>query len=138
MIISNENNLTEDLATIDYEDVEILKKSILEFFSLEKLEDIIVIDLSGKSDIADYLMVATGRSSKHIFSSAEKLVEHLSKEGYLGLTLEGDNKSNWILIDALDIIIHFLTSEARELYQIEKLWQNKDKKPFLDDSKSNS
>jgi len=102
--------------------VEQLKDLIVTFLDEEKAEKIIDINLHGKTQMADYLVVATGRGSKHIASMADKLADKLTKSGYGEITPEGDPKSNWILIDAYDVIIHLFTEEARDTYRLEELW----------------
>ena len=96
---------------------------------LSKLEDnkaldIVSINLKGKSDIADYLVIATGTSNRHVGSISEHLISELKKEGIKDLKAEGINKSDWVLIDSGDVIIHVFRKEVREFYNLEKLWQS--------------
>ncbi len=98
-------------------------------YILSKLEDnkaldIVSIDLKGKSDIADYLVIATGTSNRHVGSISEHLISELKKEGINDLKAEGINKSDWVLIDSGDVIIHVFRKEVREFYNLEKLWQS--------------
>lgn len=111
---SNINNISEELRHL-----------IIGELSEDKADDILSIDLSGKTDLADYMIIATGRSNKHLISMAEKLADKLTKNGYGIITPEGKSQSNWILIDVYDIIIHLFTKEERELYKIEELWNYK-------------
>ncbi len=104
---------------------EILKKfKDLIVVTLEdnKAEDIIVIDLKGKTDIADYMIIATGRSSKHVSSTADHIMEK-AKALNLNYHVEGMPNSEWVLIDLMDIIIHLFSKEKRELFALEQLWQ---------------
>lgn len=87
-----------------------------------KAEDITVIDLHGKSTIGDYMVVATGRSSRQITAIAEHLVQLLKQHGLVGLTPEGLRQADWVLIDAGDIVIHLFRPEVREFYGLEKMW----------------
>jgi ribosome-associated protein len=103
--------------------VEQLKTFIIDELSADKAEAIVDVDLTGKTDLADYMIVATGRGNKHVASMADKLADKLTKAGYGSIIPEGQPQSNWILIDAYDVIVHLFTQEARELYQIEELWQ---------------
>jgi ribosome-associated protein len=81
-----------------------------------------VIDLQGKTSVADYMVVATGTSQRHLASMAEKLLERLKEAGVPNAAAEGLADSSWVLIDAGDVIVHLFRAETRELYQIEKLW----------------
>ena len=87
-----------------------------------KAEDVSVIDLKGKTSIAEQMVVASGTSNRHVASMAEKLLETLKKEGFKA-TVEGLEKADWVLIDAFDVIVHLFRPEVREFYNIEKMWQ---------------
>ena len=86
-----------------------------------KALDINSLSLKGKSDIADYLIIATGTSSRHVSSLAEKTVDDLKKNNIKNVNTEGLDKGDWVLIDGGDIIIHLFREEVREFYDIEKL-----------------
>ena len=88
-----------------------------------KAEDIVVIDLKGKTSIAGYMVVASGNSQRHVASIAEKVIENLKKSGFKS-SMEGQEKADWVLIDAFDVIIHIFKPEVREFYNIEKMWQS--------------
>lgn len=88
-----------------------------------KAENVIVIDLKGKTSIADYMVVASGTSQRHVASLAEKIYENLKKEG-VQVSMEGEEKADWVLIDAFDVIVHIFKPEVREFYNIEKMWQS--------------
>ena len=95
----------------------------------EKGEDIVTISLSGKSTIADYMVIASGRSTRQVAAIAEKLVEEIKKEGYGVPKIEGKEQADWVLIDASDVVIHLFRPEVREFYQIEKIWNEDLVKP---------
>jgi ribosome-associated protein len=99
-----------------------LKDVIVATLDQHKAENIIVIDLKNKSDIADYMIIATGRSNKHVASTAEFVIEQIKDLGNQCL-VEGMNNSDWVLIDSLDILVHIFNKEKRELYALESLWQ---------------
>lgn len=99
-----------------------LKDIIVHTLEEHKAEDITVIDLKNKSDIADYMIIATGRSSKHVSSTADFVMEKVKERGNPYI-VEGMGHSEWVLIDTLDIIVHLFSKEKRELYALEKLWQ---------------
>ncbi len=100
-----------------------LKDFIKEFLDKEKGEDIIEIDLEGKTDFAYYFIVASGRSAKHVSSLAEKLSDEIIKFGVKDVSIEGKNNGEWVLIDAHDVIVHLFRPETRNLYQLEKIWE---------------
>lgn len=87
----------------------------------DKAEDIIVIDLAGKSGFADYMVIASGRSSRQVGAIADHLVERLKKEG-LTPSVEGKTAGDWVLIDAGDVIVHVFRPEVRAFYNLEKMW----------------
>jgi ribosome-associated protein len=82
----------------------------------------VVIDLAGKTTIADQMVVATGTSQRHIASMADKLTERLKEAGFRDVATEGDGETGWVLIDAGDVIVHLFRAETRAFYDIEKLW----------------
>lgn len=87
-----------------------------------KAEDTVTIDLTGKSTIADAMVVTCGRSNRHVVSIADKAIEALQKSGVKGLRVEGKRNGDWVLIDANDVIIHVFRPEVRAFYDIEKMW----------------
>jgi len=87
-----------------------------------KAEDTITIDLRGKSAIADYMVVASGRSNRHVGSVADRVLEDLHTAGIRQVRVEGMPLCDWVLIDAGDIIVHVFRPEARAFYNIEKMW----------------
>ena len=91
----------------------------------DKANNVINIDLKEKSTIADFMIIADGNSLRHISAMANKLIENFKKNKYKVLSLEGLNKSDWILIDIGDIIIHLFKTDAREYYNLEKMWVDK-------------
>jgi ribosome-associated protein len=87
-----------------------------------KAEDVVVIDLTGKSSIADYMVIATGRSARQVAALAEHLREALDATGLKRLSIEGEKQADWVLIDAGDIIVHLFRPEVRAFYNLEKMW----------------
>lgn len=88
----------------------------------DKAEDIVFIPLAGKSDIADYMVVATGTSQRHIGSMAQHLVERIKDKTGGRARVEGDGAADWVLLDAGDVVAHLFRAETRAFYAIEKLW----------------
>lgn len=86
-----------------------------------KAEDIVTIDLKGKTSIANYMVIASGTSNRHVASLADKLKYELKKQGFTASS-EGEEKANWVLIDAFDVIIHIFCPEVRDFYNLEKMW----------------
>ena len=87
-----------------------------------KAEDIVTIDLDGKTTIADFMVIASGRSKRHVNAVAERLLKQLKDDGTPALAAEGRENSDWVLIDAGDIIVHVFRPEVRALYNLEKMW----------------
>tara|TARA_B100000959_G_C14428419_1_gene397528 strand:- start:94 stop:441 length:348 start_codon:yes stop_codon:yes gene_type:complete len=99
-----------------------LKKVIEKTLDQNKAENIIAISLKGKSSIADYMIVASGNSSKHIQSLSEILVKKLEEQGLNRYKIEGKTSKDWKLIDTIDIIVHIFHPEKRKFYDLEKMW----------------
>ncbi|MCT7376411.1 ribosome silencing factor [Chelativorans salis] len=91
-----------------------------------KAEDIVSIDIHGKSPLADYMIVASGRSHRHVAAVAEHLIRALKNAGIGAARVEGLAGADWVLIDSGDIIVHVFRPEVREFYNIEKMWQTPD------------
>lgn len=87
-----------------------------------KAEDLTVIDLQGKSGIADHLVIASGRSQRQVVALAERMLEALKAAGYGRRSAEGLRRGDWVLIDAGDVIIHLFRPEVRSFYNLEKMW----------------
>jgi ribosome-associated protein len=88
----------------------------------DKAEDIVQIDLRGRSDVADYMVICSGRSSRQVASISEKLADRLKQEMRISVRMEGKETGDWVLIDAADVIVHVFRPEVREFYQLEKMW----------------
>jgi len=99
-----------------------IKNLIEKTLDNNKAKDIISIDLKKKSYIADYMIIASGTSSRHLQSLAENLITELKKIGLNDCRIEGKDSNDWKLVDALDIIIHLFHPEKREFYDLEKMW----------------
>ncbi len=87
-----------------------------------KAEDIVTIDLKGKSSMGDYMVIATGRTDRHVGAVADQLSQKLKEDGHARVRVEGQPQCDWVLIDAGDIIVHVFRPEVREFYNLEKLW----------------
>ena len=102
---------------------ELLLDRILTSLKNDKAEDIVQIDLRGKSSIGDYMIIASGRSSRQVIAISEKLVDNIKKDFGLPSKVEGKNAGDWVLIDIGDVVVHVFRPEVREFYQLEKMWQ---------------
>lgn len=91
-----------------------------------KAEDIVPIDIRRKSSLGDYMVVASGRSHRHVAAVAEHLLTALKDAGYGNARVEGLQSADWVLVDAGDVIVHIFRPEIREFYNIEKMWQAPD------------
>jgi ribosome-associated protein len=96
---------------------------ILASLDESKAEDIVSIDITGKSPLADHMVIATGRSPRHVAAIAERLSEDLRKGGVGGIRTEGLRAADWVLIDSGDVVIHVFRAEVRAFYNLEKMWR---------------
>ena len=96
-----------------------------------KAKNIIKISLEKKSSIADFMIVCSGTSNRHVISLSNYLVEALKKENLNTLNIEGKRNGDWVLVDAGDIIIHLFRSEVREYYGLEKMWAGEEINSYL-------
>ena len=99
-----------------------IKKIIEKTLNKNKANNIVTIDLKKKSYIADYMIIASGTSSRHLQSLSENIVVELKKSGLDNCRIEGYESSEWKLVDAIDIIVHLFHPEKRTFYDIEKMW----------------
>ena len=99
-----------------------IKRYIEKILDDNKARNITSIDLKNKSYIADYMIVASGTSSRHLQALSEILVMELKKIGLDGCRIEGRDSNDWKLVDAIDVIIHIFNPEKREFYDLEKMW----------------
>ena len=99
-----------------------LKKEIENILNDNKALEVKSINLKDKTSIADFMIIASGNSSRHIQALAEILLDELKKKGISNCHLEGKNSNDWKLIDAMDIIIHIFHPEKRKFYNLERMW----------------
>ena len=103
-------------------EIEELKKEIESILNDNKAMDVKSINLKDKTSIADFMIIASGTSSRHIQALSEILIEELKKKGIKNCHLEGRDSNDWKLIDAVDIMIHIFHPEKRKFYNLEKMW----------------
>ena len=99
-----------------------LKEIIVDTLDLNKAQDIVTIDLKDKSSMADYMIIASGTSSRHIQSLSEQVLEKLKNNGVKDPKIEGKESGEWKLVDGIDLIIHIFHPEKRKFYELEKMW----------------
>jgi ribosome-associated protein len=99
-----------------------LKSIILDTLDSNKALDIISIDLKNKSSMADYMIIASGTSSRHIQALSEQVLEKLKTNGIKNSKIEGKESNDWKLVDGIDLIVHIFNPEKRKFYELEKIW----------------
>lgn len=96
--------------------------TVTESLEGDKAEDTVVIELAGKSSLADYMVISTGTSRRHVGTMAEHLRENMKGRGIKGVSIEGKDNCDWVLIDAGDIVVHLFRPEVRAFYALERMW----------------
>ena len=99
-----------------------LKNKIVKKLDSNKALDIITIDLEGKSSIADFMIIASGTSSRHIQALSEQVYAELINSGIENCKIEGKDSTDWKLVDGIDLIVHIFNPEKRKFYELEKMW----------------
>tara|TARA_B100000131_G_scaffold171070_1_gene165274 strand:+ start:1086 stop:1436 length:351 start_codon:yes stop_codon:yes gene_type:complete len=99
-----------------------LKNKIINILDSNKALDIVSINLEGKSSVADFMIIASGTSSRHIHALSEQVLEEFKKNGILNCKIEGKNSSEWKLVDGIDLIVHIFIPDKRKFYELEKMW----------------
>ena len=122
------NNTSQTKKSEFKESSDTLQNCIIKSLSENKAEDITTIDLRGRTSIGDFMVVASGRSTRQVSSISQKLVDILKKDLGRLSKVEGKDAGDWVLIDTGDIIVHVFRPEVREFYQIEKMWAPMDHK----------
>ena len=99
-----------------------LEKIVLNTLDINKAQDIISINLKDKSSMADYMIIASGTSSRHIQSLSEQVLEKFKDNGIKESKIEGKESAEWKLVDGIDLIVHIFHPEKRKFYELEKIW----------------
>ena len=108
--------------TVSGIDADTATKLILGSLEDDKAEDIVALDIRGKSSFADMLVVASGRSARHVGALADHLVQKLKEAGATHIGVEGMPNADWVLVDAGDVVVHLFRPEVRSFYNIERIW----------------
>lgn len=103
-------------------DVEAATKVVLTSLEDDKAEEILAIDIRGKSSFADMLVIASGRSARHVGALADRVMRQLKEAGVKDVRIEGMPQADWVLVDAGDVVVHLFRPEVRSFYNIEKIW----------------
>lgn len=119
---AHEVSADADTSSGDQSRITTLEDLILGRLDDDKAQDVVFIDLKGKSPVADGLIVASGRSQRHVGAMADHLLRTLKEAGYGKCRVEGMPHADWVLIDAGDVIVHLFRPEVRSFYNIEKIW----------------
>tara|TARA_Y100001970_G_C14258075_1_gene877122 strand:- start:8124 stop:8525 length:402 start_codon:yes stop_codon:yes gene_type:complete len=115
----NTNSTTSSLGS---NNSEYLRDKVIAFLSDAKAEDVVQINLLGKSSVADFMIIATGRSQRQVKSISQRIREMFKSNGVREISVEGEQNSDWILVDVGDLVIHLFRPEVREFYNLEKMW----------------
>ena len=99
-----------------------LKNVVISTLDFNKAQDIVTIDLKDKSSMADYMIIASGTSSRHIQALSEQVFDKFKKDGIENCKIEGRESSDWKLVDGIDLIVHIFNPEKRKFYELEKMW----------------
>ena len=99
-----------------------LKNVVISTLDFNKAQDIVTIDLKDKSSMADYMIIASGTSSRHIQSLSEQVLEKFKDNGLKNSKIEGKESNEWKLVDGIDLIVHIFHPERRKFYELEKIW----------------
>ncbi|HEX7872858.1 MAG TPA: ribosome silencing factor [Sphingobium sp.] len=102
--------------------VDSLHRTVLQSLDDDQAQEVISIPLEGKSSIADYMVIASGRSSRQVAAMAQKLAERVKKANGVNVRIEGLPVADWVLIDAGDVIVHLFRPEVRSFYNLERMW----------------
>lgn len=107
-----------------------LKDNILEILDDQKAIDVALLNVKELTDVTDWFVICTGRSNRHTKAIADKLIERMKELGEVPLSVEGKETGYWILLDFIDVVIHVMQAEARDFYEIEKLWTQSEIEPI--------
>lgn len=120
--LTSASEVPEGLSALSGTDPRSLLAAIEASLDDDKAEDVVVIDLSEKSSFADYMVIASGRSSRHVISIVDHLQERLKAAGCRETSVEGLPQADWVFLDAGDVVVHVFRPEIREFYNLEKMW----------------
>ena len=120
---------TTVIPSLPERDNDTLLALVLKQLDDDQAQDVVTIDLAGKSSIADHMVIASGRSTRQVAAMAQKLAEEAKKQGFGPVRLEGLPAADWVLIDAGDVVVHVFRPEVRSFYNLERMWAFGDAPP---------
>lgn len=120
---------TTVIPSLPERDSDALLALVLKQLDDDQAQDVVTIDLAGKSSIADHMVIASGRSTRQVAAMAQKLAEEAKKQGFGPVRLEGLPAADWVLIDAGDVVVHVFRPEVRSFYNLERMWAFGDAPP---------
>ena len=120
--LTSQDTVSADTLPSDTDASKALSDHILSVLDEHSAQDTINIDIRGKSSVADYMIVTSGRSNRHVGALSDYVQKELRGLGHKGLGIEGKEANDWVLIDIGDVILHIFRPEVREFYQLEKMW----------------
>ena len=112
--------------------VETLLKTVLAAVEELKAKDVVQIDVRGKSSVCDFMVIASGTSTRHVKSIADEVVRFAKKLDVMPLGVEGEREAEWVLVDLGDVVVHAMRPRVREFYALERLWTGGDQPPESD------
>lgn len=114
--------------------VEQLLKVVRDAVEELKAKDVVEIDVRGKSSVTDFMVVASGTSTRHVKSIADEVVKYAKNLGFMPLGVEGEREAEWVLVDLADVVVHVMLPRVREFYALERLWTVGDQPPEIESS----
>ena len=127
--MSNEAQVIKTTAPTPPPPVDVLLKSVIDAVENLKAQDVVELDVRGKSSVCDFMVVASGTSTRHVKSIADEVVKFAKQLDYQPLGVEGEQEAEWVLVDLGDVVIHVMLPRVREFYALERLWTVGDDPP---------
>jgi ribosome-associated protein len=121
-------------APVAIDPVDLLRQRVLAALEELKAKDVRVIDVRGKTSVADFFFIASGTSTRHVKSIADEVVKYAKQAGMMPLGVEGQREAEWVLVDLGDIVVHVMLPRIREFYGLERLWTVGDDMPIAANS----
>lgn len=122
--LSSAKNRVEPRKTASLADIKLLAEALSKVLEDDKAEDLAFIDLQGKSSLADFMIIASGRSGRHVSALADHVAQEAKRLTGRPASVEGMANADWVLIDTGDVIVHLFRPEVREFYNLEKIWMS--------------
>ena len=134
--MSNQAQVIKTTAPTPPPSVDVLLKTVRDAVDNLKAQDVVELDVRGKSSVCDYMVVASGTSTRHVKSIADEVVRFAKKLDVMPLGVEGEREAEWVLVDLGDVVVHVMLPRVREFYALERLWTVGDQHPDYISSES--